>query len=206
MTSKLHALLNVRFQIVDRPIAALAPVLFEHVVDAEREYWIYEVPDHQPRATFCTDLLAITDPDAILATIESSRFVLGQTVILDKVADSSSRMNTKADTASTVTISEYRSQEVVLDVVATQDGIVVLADLFHPGWQATDNGQPVPILRANGICRGVAVTAGEHRLRFIYRPTSFYRGLWITGAILLLLAAAGVRIVLQRRHRTKTGS
>ena len=65
--------------------------------------------------------------------------------------------------------------------------IVVLADLYYPGWEATDNGRPVRILRANTICRAVALGVGQHTLRFVYRPQGFTRGLWIAAATLLVL-------------------
>ena len=69
-----------------------------------------------------------------------------------------------------------RAQTVETDATLVRDGIVVLADLFHDGWQSISNGRPVPILRTNGLCRGVALGPGQHRLRFEYRPKSFQRG------------------------------
>jgi len=47
---------------------------------------------------------------------------------------------------------------------------VVLNDVWHPWWFAEVDGTPVPLLRANGIFRAVAVPAGEHEVRFVFRP------------------------------------
>ena len=78
------------------------------------------------------------------------------------------------------------------------DGYVVLADTFYGGWQATVDGQPVPILRANGVVRAVAVPAGAHEIRFVFRPADFAAG----AALSTVAALAGVlALVAWRRER-----
>ncbi len=194
---KLHALLNVRFLVTGHELPALVDRQRARVSDPRGNYWIYEVPDHLPRVTVCRDTLVITDPDAVLATIRSPRFVLGETVILDRMPDWGKQAADQGPGPETVRLVQYRGQQVHVDATLARNGIVVLADLYHEGWQATDNGRPVPILRANGICRGVALGPGHHDLRFVYRPAGFYGGLWISGAVLLLLvlATAGVGLL-----------
>ena len=49
-------------------------------------------------------------------------------------------------------------------------GLVVLADMYYPGWRLTVDGRPAEILRTNGAMRGALVGAGEHRL--VYRVRS----------------------------------
>ena len=100
----------------------------------------------------------------------------------------------------TVAMVTDQAQTVEIDVALARNGIVVLADLFHDGWQATSKGRSVPILRANGLCRGVALGPGQHRLRFEYRPAGFRRGLWVSGATLLGLLVGGGITMLRRRR------
>lgn len=58
---------------------------------------------------------------------------------------------------------------VEIEATLTEPGLVVLADTFTNAWQATVDGRPAPILRANVLFRGVGVqTAGTHRVRFVY--------------------------------------
>jgi uncharacterized membrane protein YfhO len=77
----------------------------------------------------------------------------------------------------------------------------VLADLFYPGWIAEENGRRLPVLRANGYFRAVALPAGTHRVVFRYRPLSVYAGLGVSGlalATLVALAYAGEPVVRRR--------
>ncbi len=59
-------------------------------------------------------------------------------------------------------------------------GYVVVADTWYPGWRAWVDGQPVDLLQANYLFRGVAVPSGMHTLVMAYRPVSFYAGLVIS--------------------------
>ena len=65
---------------------------------------------------------------------------------------------------------------VELDATLVTAGLLVLADSFHPGWQATVDGAPAPILATNHLFRGVPVPAGRHHVRFEYRPWSTVAG------------------------------
>ncbi len=80
-----------------------------------------------------------------------------------------------------------------LDVTMESPGLVVLADIFYPGWELTIDGVPAPIYRVNRAMRGAAVAAGHHRLVYTYDPRSFRVGLVVSAvgiAAMVLLALA----------------
>jgi uncharacterized membrane protein YfhO len=77
----------------------------------------------------------------------------------------------------------------------------MLADPWFPGWQATVDGRPARMYRANGLVRAVPVPAGKHRVRFTYRPRAFYWGAWISGAAWLLLLLGSLLLWRQRKLR-----
>jgi hypothetical protein len=79
---------------------------------------------------------------------------------------------------------------VEVDVELEAPGLLVLADTYFPGWQATVDDEPVDIHPANHLFRGVIVPAGQHRVRFAYRPRSLMLGIAASGvgiAVLLVL-------------------
>ena len=76
-------------------------------------------------------------------------------------------------------------------------GVVVLADVYYPGWKLTVDGAPAPIYRVNRMMRGAAVPAGVHKLVYSYEPASFRIGGYVTlaglGLSALLAAFVAVR-------------
>ena len=75
-------------------------------------------------------------------------------------------------------------------------GILVLADLFYPGWKAETDGRPALLLRADGFFRAVALTAGAHTVVFRYRPVSF-----LAGAVISLAALGAILLLFLSRER-----
>ncbi|MFO0960053.1 MAG: hypothetical protein U0800_21895 [Isosphaeraceae bacterium] len=95
-----------------------------------------------------------------------------------------------------VKVVEYSPNRVAIEATLERPGLVVLADVFYPGWKLEIDGQAAPIVRANHLQRGALVAAGTHRLVYLYeRPESFRKGLMATavgGAGLALLLAWGL--------------
>ena len=90
-------------------------------------------------------------------------------------------------------IADDLPEKVSADVDSDAAGILVLADLFYPGWKASVDGKPRPILRADGWLRAVPLPPGPHRVEFVYRPMSFYAGSVISAAALAVTALLFLR-------------
>ncbi len=74
--------------------------------------------------------------------------------------------------------------------------MVVVSELFYPGWRATVDGTDTPIYRADHALRAVLVPAGRHSVEMVFDPLSFRVGAVISlatllAAALVLLRAAG---------------
>jgi len=66
--------------------------------------------------------------------------------------------------------------EVNIEANMETPGVVVLADMWFPGWSAYVDGERQPILRTNYAIRGVEVPAGKHEVVFRYEPPSLAAG------------------------------
>ena len=86
-------------------------------------------------------------------------------------------------------LAEDKPERVVAEMTSDSPGLLVLADLFDPGWTAEADGRPVEILRADGIFRAVVLPAGTHRVVFRYRPASVFIGGALSALALLGLFA-----------------
>ena len=75
-------------------------------------------------------------------------------------------------------------ERLVIEVAAARPAVLVVADSFASGWEATLDGAPAEIRPADLAFRAVAVPAGGHRVEMVYRAPG-----WRAG---LLAGAAGV--------------
>ena len=79
--------------------------------------------------------------------------------------------------------------------------MLVLADGWGAGWEATVNGKAASVLPANVAFRGVPVPAGESEVVFRYHPPGLTTGIVATAVSLPLVLLAGW--ILRRRERRK---
>ncbi|MEO2169678.1 MAG: YfhO family protein, partial [bacterium] len=77
------------------------------------------------------------------------------------------------------TIRHYEDDRVEIDTTCYGPCLLVLTDLFYPGWEARVEGVEIPIIKTDVAFRGVPLPAGQHRVEFRYRPLSFRAGAWL---------------------------
>ncbi len=99
----------------------------------------------------------------------------------------------RASSAENVVVKQYESQRVVLEAKLESPGIVVLADVFYPGWELRVDDEVRPIYRTNRAMRGALVQAGTHTLVYEYKPQSVRIGAGLSMAGLFILIAGFAR-------------
>jgi hypothetical protein len=83
-------------------------------------------------------------------------------------------------------------QQAVLEAHLDSPGLVILCDVYYPGWVLKIDGKPATIYRGNGAMRAAYVPSGTHRLVYSYAPRSFLAGGVISLVGLAALASLGV--------------
>jgi hypothetical protein len=97
-----------------------------------------------------------------------------------------------------IPVRRRRAHRISLELETTRPAVLVLAEPFFPGWQAHDGGVEIPVLRANGLSRALALRPGPHRIELAFSPVSWRLGRWISLAAL----AASALALLPRRRRS----
>ena len=82
-------------------------------------------------------------------------------------------------------LTERSGSRVAMSARLNCRGMVILSDVWFPGWEATVDGAPAKIHEAYGVIRGVVVARGAHTIEMRYRPASAYVGALLTAAGLL---------------------
>jgi hypothetical protein len=166
---------------------------------SQRRWKLIETGDHVrvhenlralPRSWLVTETLAM-DAGAIRHAIETSLLPDGnefdprRTALVEEPVD---LRPTEGAAPGTVEFAADEGTSVELATRSEGESFLVLADVDYPGWRATIDGRPARIHRTNYALRGVVVPAGEHRVRFEFRPWVVYAGLVASACSLVLLA------------------
>ena len=96
-------------------------------------------------------------------------------------------------------VTQYEPLRVVLEAETNQPGFLVLSDLYYPGWEATVDGEPVPIYQANASVRAVPLDEGTHTVEFRFKPKPLLYGALISLISLISLVSALVLVVVWKK-------
>ena len=109
-----------------------------------------------------------------------------------------------ADTTASIRLIKNDNDDVTYQSNAAQAGFAVFSEIFYDrGWNAFIDGKEVPIIRTNYVLRGLSVPAGQHQIKFEFRPQSYYVGETISfvASILIWLALAAAAYQWYRSRR-----
>ena len=155
---------------------------------------LYTLPQALPRAFVTHTVLAAPAPTELLRRLAEPAFdpraasyvELQPGVELPRLGGGAAARGERAE------IVRDTLHEVEVAAVLASPGLLVLADTFAPGWEASVDGAHAPILATNHMFRGVALPAGEHRVVFRYRAPGFRAGLAASGLGLAVLAGVAL--------------
>jgi len=176
---KLAALLGLEYLVLGRPLVKLPrrfPRPAATLLYASDDMYIYKLGRVAPRAYFATQVTPI-DSDNVLDSHAIPDFDQNNEVLIDQASMatlSPDALHAEDDTPAHahVAITKYTYSEVDIDLETDKAGVVVLHDLFYPGWEVRIDGEEAPVLRANILFRGVEVPAGHHVVQFSFHPLS----------------------------------
>jgi hypothetical protein len=202
LASPLLDLLNLRYLLVPAEAperADLAPLVAElPTVYTNEHVRILENPEALPRAWLVHEATQVA-PGAALPLLAEGAIDPRRSALLETAPPT---LQAPADPATEAAV--FRAHEpdrLELQVTATAPALLVLSEVWDPGWTATVNGVPAPVLLADYLLRAVPLPAGQHTVVLSYEPPLLRIGLTITlGTTLLLLALWGGLIVRERRR------
>ncbi len=162
------------------------------VVAAERGYRLVEVNGWEPRVSVVPSWTVARNAVQSLHTVLGSTFDPARSAIIE---GSPAMAPTPSAPTGSAAYHERVPEDVRVPVDAAAPSIVVIRNAWDSGWSATVDGRPAPVLKADYFLQGVAVAAGYHEIRLVYRDPTIAQGLLgsaIAWGALVLAAAIGL--------------
>ena len=183
----------------------LLNVKYKTAVDARTHgLTIVPHPTFMPRAFILYHARVTASEADLLAAIRDSTWDHRTTVLLEE-PPAFAPVVPPADSAPDVRIAEYGDNRIAIDAATATDGILVLSEMYYPGWTAAVDGVQEKIERADYTLRALALRAGKHRVVFDFTPPPFVAGAWISGSTVIVCLAGLLLPRLRRKSRLEKG-
>ncbi|HYP60901.1 MAG TPA: hypothetical protein VEQ36_10790 [Thermomicrobiales bacterium] len=201
--SPLLNMLNVRYIVAPAQIPPGRPDLI-HLTQRYRTVYlddtsrILENPDALPR-TWIVHEAVKTRTGQILPQFVDASVDPGSTVLIDSEVPALDAA--VPGVAETVEIVHTSNDEIRLRVNAASRGMVILSEIWDPGWTVTVDGNEAKIYRADFLFRGVVVDQGAHEIVLRFPATKVKQTLLF---YLIPLIAFGLLGIVALRDRRKS--
>lgn len=193
-------LLNVRYTITP-PADFMSRIVnnYKEVTKGQKpvyegEVLIWERPGAFPRAFIAHRAIFEADEKKTLDILNVLQSQLRNIAVIKSTSNPhilNQLKNAPLTTQSTANVTQYSANEVTIEARLDYPGFLVLSDAFHPDWKAFVNGEPAVIYQTDYLLRSVFLPAGEHKIKFVFAPASFY-----VGAAISLLALLRILLLL----------
>jgi hypothetical protein len=186
-------LLNVRYDIKPASVRDPGPVY------QDGRWKVYENPDAYPRAWVVHQVAVEPSHEAVLRRLEQPGADLHTIAVLETPLP---QPPGPPGTNDSVRFRSYEADRMAMDVSTGSPGLLVLSEIYYPGWFATVNGNAAKIYQVDGALRGIAVSAGQNRVEVAYAPSSFRVGAVLSLLTLACVLAAWVYVRITGDQRT----
>jgi hypothetical protein len=143
-------------------------------------------PTALPRAYFPKRVEDVSDETASRRALETLAPAEFSTVLGPHAA-------LRQDPQATAAVVAHEEQSYRIRYHASSPSLLKLSEAWYPGWRAAIGGTQLPVLRVDHALMGAVVPAGEGEIVFEFHSNDFARGLAVSLAAALALAALACR-------------
>jgi hypothetical protein len=184
-------LLNVKYVITWRKtLVPPSQVLYQRQVAENDITYVHRLDAAYvgPRAWIIHHVEVIPGDEEALARLAAADFAPFAAAVLSQ--DIGLTMPDSVASPSSVQVLERSPSHLALQVDPGADGLLVVSEVFYPGWRASVDGLETTIYPVDYVLRGVKVSAGSHRVEMVYDPWTWKAGVAVSLVFILLVAGA----------------
>ncbi len=153
----------------------------------EGQVRVYAMGDPFPRAWVVHAVEVIPDEGTALARLSADEFDLRRAAVVAQLPGINLPGSVEGSSARVIA---FTPNEIRVEVDAVADGLLVLSEIYYPGWRASIDGASARLIQTDGLLRGIPVPQGHHTVRVWYAPASVRVGL-VISALALVVSLGG---------------
>lgn len=112
------------------------------------------------------------------------------------------------DSAASVKLDKYGLNEISFVSNNSHEGLAVFSDIYYDkGWKAYVDDKETPIVKANYVLRALKLPAGNHKIKFVFHPDTYYSTnnyAMISSILLYLLFGAAIFMAFKKPKEDTT--
>ena len=167
----------------------------------ERETLILENDRALPRAWLVAEAQVVDSGEALrrIRGEGTTQFDPMRTALLEASSPELSRLpGGMCASGSNARIVSYDASRLSIETNAPTETILILSEMFYPGWVALVDGKEQQIFQTDYLLRGVFLPAGNHRVEMYYSAPLARKGLIISAVTLLIIGCLAVTAITKR--------
>ena len=167
------------------------------------KYIIYN-PDAAPlvnpnalgNAWFVEKPVLVDDANAELSTLK--KINPASEAVIDKIFSGQiSRSSYPVMEGEKIALVSYKPNELIYKSTAQSQKLAVFSEIYYPaGWKCSIDGKESSYFRTDYVLRAMEIPSGDHEIKFVFQPDSYFVGnkISLASSILLILLLAGYAI------------
>ncbi len=159
--------LNIQYILTSFKLSnKLQPIFVTYIFDNKLPVYIYENPYFMPRWYFAENIKWTNEDRAFedLQKIEDFK----KTTLLETINLNDPALSYKSSPKDKMELQLYTAGKLILKTNTKNYRFLIFSESRQPFWQATVNGNPVPLYTANYLYQAVLVPPGENTVEFRY--------------------------------------
>ena len=176
------AMMNVKYLISSSRLSNPSLSLVSEI--SGQSIYIYSLNDFLPRGFFVSQAKVIPNSRERLNYLNSADFPPRSEVIVEEALD----FNFTSNDLNSAQLQKFEPGHLIWNLHVESNALFIMSESYYkPGWKATLNDSLIPIYKANHIYMAVMIPVGDHQLKLVFEPESFYQFATIEKMILYLL-------------------
>lgn len=164
---------------------------------------VQQNPDAAGNVWFVKNIQYVNNANEEMLALDSLK--VKETVVIDNREKAKVTLEPQYDTTAKIRLLENKNDLIYYESSSTSNQFAVFSEIYYPkGWKAYIDDKETPIVKVNYLLRGLSVPAGNHKIRFEFKPASYILGnrlSLISGIISFILLFAGLFLLYKQSNK-----